>query len=343
MSDQPADRSNGPDLAVETERAVENERAVDTEPAVENEASAWPEPVELIVGRDRLAVYDLGSGGGPSQGDVVLLHGMADVARSLEPLGRRLADRYRVVLFDARGHGRSSHPGAYSGLHYVADLLVVLDQLAIERPILVGHSLGGHTVANFSGLFPHRPRAAVLLEGMGPPASLAHRSGEDRLAHGAAMVQLLSAPTRPKKPQADLDAATAQLVAAHPRLDPDRARILAGEGTRPGPEGGLVWRHDERTRHWVTSIDQPALEERWSAITAPVLAVSGAESWDTWWTQNRGTGPDRVRMTEAEFADRLARFADIEHVELAEAGHMLHFDQPDRIGELVDGFLERRL
>jgi pimeloyl-ACP methyl ester carboxylesterase len=126
-------------------------------------------------------------------------------------------------------------------------------------------------------------------------------------------------------------------------LDRDRARVLADDGTKPGPDGGLVWRHDERTWHWVTSIDQQALEERWAAITAPVLAVSGAEAWDNWWTRNRGPGGDRTRMTAEEFEQRLAIFADMTHVELAEAGHMVHFDQPDRVSDLVDRFLAERL
>ena len=293
-------------------------------------------------GRETTAVYDYGPPAGRSLGDVVLLHGMADVARSLEPLADSLRDRYRVILLDARGHGRSSHPGAYSVLHYVADLQAFLDRFGLDRPILIGHSLGGHTVANHAGLFPDRARAVVLLEGMGPPAQLRSPTPAARLAHSRSMVEALGA-SPGHRPQPDLDAAVDRLLSTHPRLDPDRARVLAAEGTRPGPEGGLVWRHDERTWHWVASIDQAALEERWAAITAPVLAVSGAEAWDTWWTRNRGPARDRVRLTADEFAERLALFADIEHVELAEAGHMVHFDQPGRIGELVDGFLQRRL
>lgn len=296
----------------------------------------------LDLGRETLAVYDHGLPPGRGGGDVVLLHGMADVARSLEPLAEPLLDRYRVVLFDARGHGRSSHPGAYSVLHYVADLHMLLGELGIERPILVGHSLGGHTVANYAGLFPDRPRAVVLLEGLGPPAVIRAATAEARLAHTRSMIEALAASPR-HRPQPDIGAAANRLTTAHPRLDPDRALVLAEDGTRPGPDGGRVWRHDERTWHWVTSIDQAALEERWAAITAPVLAVSGAEAWDTWWATSRGPGTDRVRMSAEQFAARLALFADLEHVELDGAGHMVHFDRPDRLNELIEAFLASRV
>lgn len=299
----------------------------------------------IPLGPESLALYDLGlppGGPGAERGDVVLLHGMADVARGLEPLAMALAHQYRVVAFDARGHGRSTHPGAYSGLHFVADLAEVIDTLELDRPILIGHSLGGHTVANYAGLFPDRVRAAVLLEGMGPPSPRPAPDPAARLAHGRAMVEVLRRVPR-HRPQPDVAAAAERLRAAHPRLDPDRALMLAEEGTRPGPDGGRVWRHDERSWHWVTSIDQDTLDLRWRAITAPVLAVSGAEAWETWWARPGRPTADRPRLSDEEWAARLGLFQDLEHVELAEAGHMVHFDQPDRITDLITGFLDRRL
>ena len=296
----------------------------------------------MTIGWEDLAVYDFGPPAGPSCGDIVLLHGMADVARSLEPLAAVLAGRYRVVAFDARGHGRSSHPGAYSVLHYVADLAGLLDTLEIERPILVGHSLGGHTVANYAGLHPDRPRAVVLLEGMGPPSAPPVDTVAAELDHARTMVaSFLRTPRH--RPQPDLGAAAQRLLAVHPRLDPDRARLLAEEGSLPTLDGRRLWRHDERTWHWVASVDNTKLVHRWAAITAPVLAVSGAEAWETWWAAPRGPGAGRQPMTDEQFAARLAHFADVEHVELADAGHMVHFDQPDRINELVIDFLHRRV
>jgi pimeloyl-ACP methyl ester carboxylesterase len=306
--------------------------------------TAWPSPTEIDVGRESLAVYDYGPPPGPPrlhQGDVVFLHGMADVARSLEPLMAPLTDRYRVLAFDARGHGRSTHPGAYSVLHFVADLAMLLDTLGLDRPILVGHSLGGHTVANYAGLYPDRARAVVLLEGLGPPSAPAPDTAPARLDHARAMIEALQRAPR-HRPQPDVAAAAERLLATHTRLDPDRARLLAREGTIPGPDGGLVWRHDERTWHWIASVDHTQIEERWAAITAPVLAVSGTEAWETWWARPGGPMDDRVRLTAEQFEARLARFADMTHVELPDAGHMVHFDQPERINQLIAQFLAAR-
>lgn len=304
--------------------------------------SGWPAPTELALGSETIAVYDFGEPDGGSLGDLLLLHGMADVARSLEPLALPLADRYRVVAFDARGHGRSSHPGAYTVLHYVADLVDLIEALAIEQPILIGHSLGGHTVANYAGLHPDRVRAVVLLEGMGPPSPARPASVAADQEYGRAMIEVLRRHPR-HRPQPDVAAAAKRLRAVHPRLDPERSLLLAEEGTRPGPQGGRVWRHDARTFHWVASVDHAVNEQRWAAISAPVLTVSGADAWETWWARAGGPTEGRERLTDEQFAQRVAVFRDVEHVELADAGHMLHFDRPDRVNELIADFLARRV
>ncbi len=302
----------------------------------------WPDPTELNLAGERIAVYDFGEPVGVSQGDVALLHGMADVARSLEPLARQLAERYRVLTFDARGHGRPSHPGAYSVLHYVADLVGIIEAYELHQPILIGHSLGGHTVANYAGLYPGRARSVVLLEGMGPPSPAVDGTAKAELDRARAMVEVLRTRSN-HRAQPGIAAAAARLRTVHPRLDPERAVLLAEEGTMAGPDGGRIWRHDERTRHWIASVDHAVNEQRWAAITAPVFAMSGAEAWETWWARPGGPSVGRERLTEQQFAARLGVFADIEHIELAGAGHMVHFDQPERIDELVTDFLTRRV
>ncbi len=304
--------------------------------------TAWPTPTPITLGREVFAVYDYGPPTGESNGDIVLLHGMADVARSLEPLALSLIDRYRVLAFDARGHGQSTHPGAYSVLHYVADLADLIEALELVRPILIGHSLGGHTVANYAGLYPDLVRAVALLEGLGPPTLPPPTAAEHQLDQARANVGLFRSSSR-HRVQPDIAAAAARLTATHARLDPDRALLLAEEGTKPGPDGGRVWRHDERTRHWVASLEHRALENRWAAITAPVLAVTGADAWEVWWARPGGPAADRVPLTDEQAAARIDHFTDIEHIELADAGHMVHFDQPERLNQIVNDFLKRRV
>jgi pimeloyl-ACP methyl ester carboxylesterase len=87
----------------------------------------------------RLAVRDSGGDGTTA----VLLHGLGAPQRSWDRVAPLLAPRFRVVTYDQRGHGASAAASDYSLDAFLADLQAVLDTLALEHPLLVGHSLGG--------------------------------------------------------------------------------------------------------------------------------------------------------------------------------------------------------
>jgi 3-oxoadipate enol-lactonase len=108
-----------------------------------------------------LAVED---SGGDRQA-VVLAHGLSATRRYVVH-GSRLLERsgYRVISYDARGHGESSpapDPGDYGYSKLVADLEAVLDELEAGRAVLVGASMGAATTLAFALERPHRVAALV--------------------------------------------------------------------------------------------------------------------------------------------------------------------------------------
>ncbi|MEL5957310.1 alpha/beta hydrolase [Streptomyces sp. CLV115] len=95
----------------------------------------------------------------------MLLHGLAGHAGEWDMLAGNLSSRYRVVAVDQRGHGASErHPRDVSRAAYVADVIAVVDQLALPRPVLVGQSLGGHTAMLTAAAHPGLVHALVLVE-----------------------------------------------------------------------------------------------------------------------------------------------------------------------------------
>ncbi|MEV0638704.1 alpha/beta hydrolase [Streptomyces sp. NPDC050619] len=92
---------------------------------------------------------------------LVLLHpGVAD-SRAWEPIAPALAERHRIIRYDARGFGRSPDPtAAYS---QAEDLRAVLDHFDVRRAVLVGSSMGGATAINGALNEPDRVAALVLL------------------------------------------------------------------------------------------------------------------------------------------------------------------------------------
>jgi pimeloyl-ACP methyl ester carboxylesterase len=109
----------------------------------------------------RLAYREAGTGDPP----IVLVHGMACDHTHLLPQLQHLAPRHRVVALDQRGHGASDRPeGEYTTERFAEDLGGVLDRLGLERPVLVGHSLGGGVVLHLAVERPDLVRAVVLLD-----------------------------------------------------------------------------------------------------------------------------------------------------------------------------------
>jgi pimeloyl-ACP methyl ester carboxylesterase len=111
------------------------------------------------------------AGAGPA---VVLLHGLTATRRYVL-MGSRLLERcgLRVVAYDARGHGASApapDPGGYGYELLTGDLLSVLDELAVERPILAGASMGAHTALRFALAHPERVGALCLITPSFDPA-----------------------------------------------------------------------------------------------------------------------------------------------------------------------------
>jgi non-heme chloroperoxidase len=99
----------------------------------------------------RLAVYEWGNPAGPA---ILLVHGIAQCHLCFEPQYRStLAERFRLVAYDMRGHGESGQPrdaAAYQGGRVWADdLATVMAAKRLDRPVLVGWSMGGRVIRQY--------------------------------------------------------------------------------------------------------------------------------------------------------------------------------------------------
>ena len=114
-----------------------------------------------VAGSVRLPYVEQGATDGTP---VVLLHGYTDSWRSFEPLLPHLPDRLHVYAFTQRGHGDADRPmDGYDAGTMAADAAAFMDALGIERPVVVGHSMGGQVALRLAIDRPGRVRALVLL------------------------------------------------------------------------------------------------------------------------------------------------------------------------------------
>jgi pimeloyl-ACP methyl ester carboxylesterase len=99
---------------------------------------------------------------------MVLCNGYVCTTQYWPAFVREFASDHTVVQWDYRSHGRSEVPRdrlTQNIPQYAADLGQVLDDLGIEQPVLVGHSMGVQVVLALAGLWPERVRGLVALCG----------------------------------------------------------------------------------------------------------------------------------------------------------------------------------
>jgi pimeloyl-ACP methyl ester carboxylesterase len=121
--------------------------------------------VELRVDRFRVGA----DGERPA---VVFIHGLGVADRSFLALalGMPLATSAETIHYDLRGHGRSATPpSGYQAVDHAADLVALLDTLAVEGPVhLVGGSYGGAVASVAAMRHPERVASVFLLDGVIP-------------------------------------------------------------------------------------------------------------------------------------------------------------------------------
>ena len=194
---------------------------------------------------------------GPEDAPVVVLSNSLGATRGMwDPQVPALAERYRVVTYDTRGHGESPAPaGPYSLDDLVDDVVALLDRVGAQRAHVVGLSLGGMTAMRLAAREPARVNRLVALatSAKPDPQGFLDRAAAVRAGGTAAI-----APTVVSR------WLTPPCAAEHPDLVARLEAMVAGADDEGYAACAEV----------VAGID---LREDLARITAPTLVVSGAQ------------------------------------------------------------------
>jgi pimeloyl-ACP methyl ester carboxylesterase len=94
---------------------------------------------------------------------IILLHGVTDNGACWNRVADSLCKDYDLILPDSRGHGMSDAPEMGYGVDdRTADVLGLIQELKLDRPVLLGHSMGGETAMGVAALYPEAVRAVML-------------------------------------------------------------------------------------------------------------------------------------------------------------------------------------
>ena len=99
---------------------------------------------------------------------LLCIHGITANCRCWDTLAETLAPEHHVMAMDLRGRGRSDKPSQGYALDYhLRDINCLLDDLALDRAVIMGHSLGAFIGLAFAAEYPGRVERLILVDGGG--------------------------------------------------------------------------------------------------------------------------------------------------------------------------------
>lgn len=240
--------------------------------------------------------------GDPDGVPVLLLHGVTDSLRSWEPLLPHLPGSLRAVAITQRGHRDSAGEAEAFGIEdYAADALAAIDALGLERPIVVGMSMGAFVAEELLAEHWRQLRAAVLVGPIGKGRA------NEPVAGFAEELATLADPV-PRELALEFQESTI----ARP-IAPDLLELFVNEslGVR-----ARVWRESfEGFLRWDVS-------DRLAAARVPVLVAHGDQ--DAF-----GTDEEAAWLLDTLPDARLSTYEG--------TGHAVHWEEPERLArEIVE-------
>ena len=257
-----------------------------------------------------LAFEDEGSGT-----PILCLPGLTRNLGDFDDLAAALGGRHRLIRLTFRGRGasdRDPNPMNYHPAIEARDVIELLNDLGLDRAVIVGTSRGGLVAMVIAAMAKDR-LAGVLLNDIGPelaPEGL------------AAIMTYLGVAPNAKTLAEGAKALEARMGAAFPGLSPERWLELAGRWFDEGPDG-LMLNYDPKLRDAVEAASAQPAADMWPLFDAladlPVAVVRGANS---------------DLLSPATLAMMQARRPDLIVAEVPDRGHVPFLDEPEALAAL---------
>jgi pimeloyl-ACP methyl ester carboxylesterase len=119
----------------------------------------WSQNTVIVDGGIELSYIRTGDDGKPT---ILLAHGLTDSGLCWHQLASDLEDKYDLIMYDAYGHGKSSRIDPDKRFDLVEDMHDLVLTLKLEKPAVIGHSMGAATAADFAAKYPELVSAIVL-------------------------------------------------------------------------------------------------------------------------------------------------------------------------------------
>lgn len=242
----------------------------------------------------------------------VFLHGLMGFGLNWRRIASDLtkSGQNQALIFDQRGHGRSMKPlTGYAPDDFADDLHLITDELGWNRFFLVGHSMGGRNAVAFAHKFPQKVEKLVI-EDIGPEGDA------DAPAYYQWLLNLVPTPFSSKLQAKEF------FMNEFPKLifgkteNPDTLGSFLYTNLEDKPDGTVDWRfHKEAI---ILSVLQGRAKDFWQefrALPMETLIIRGEAS---------------SHLSRAVFERMKVSNPRISGVEISNAGHWVHSEQPEQ-------------
>ena len=249
----------------------------------------------------------LGEQAGPNTLSIIILHGVFGTSDNWQSFGKAISDHYRVYLIDQRNHGQSPHSEEFNYQVMADDLKEFVEEQQLDRPVIIGHSMGGKAAMFFAVRYPELLSKLIVVD-IAPRSYPVH--------HQAVL--------------AALGAVAIDKIESRQEAEAQMEPYVAEAGIRQ-----FLLKNLKRTdTGFGWKLNLPVIRDN-------IEAIGVAVPKDTSFTKPtlfiRGEQSDYVQEGDEELIERIFPAARI--VTISGAGHWVHAEQPQALLDSINAFL----
>jgi pimeloyl-ACP methyl ester carboxylesterase len=258
---------------------------------------------------------------GPDSGRCwIFLHGLMGYGLNWRTIAKGLEKTERVLIFDQRGHGKSMQPeNGYAPQDYAEDVFKIINDLGWKKVILVGHSMGGRNALAFASRHPEMLEK-LIIEDIGPEGNL------QAVDYYKWLLGLVPTPFPSKKEAKEFFLNQFKPLVKGKTENPETLGAYLYSNIIETADGLADWRFSKKAI--LDSVLEGRAKDQWNdlrSLNMPTLIIRGENS----------------KELSAEVFQRMSvANPNIQAVQISNAGHWVHSDQPEEFLNVIRKFTE---
>ncbi len=254
---------------------------------------------------------------------MIIAHGLYGSSDNWVTIGKVLSEYFEVYLIDQRNHGRSPHSNEHNYDVMKADFIEFMDKHAIEKAVLLGHSMGGKTVMNVAVAHPERVSRLIVVD-IAPKTYIRKIDYSFRsINHDKIITSLLKIDLKKAESREDIDKELSKSI-----IDA-RLRQFLLKNVQRSKDNLFEWNVNlhvlyDNFETILGGFDYSRFENGRGVTGFPALFVRGANS---------------DYIVDEDIAGIKTVFPHAEVVTIPNAGHWLHAEQPELFIKKVKEFV----